>query len=131
MTYNQQQTENGAHRHCPPLAPPDLQAKAAVMKAEAEAVIASDGNTGDGGSGGNKDNGGNSDGRAQTRTINNQLKAAAATATKTSMVTVTTTTRTAMTMAMKVAVMVGGGGGGPCRSRKLGGEGEDTAKRRA
>ncbi len=43
--------------------PPDLQAKAAVMKAEVEAVTVGDGNTvgggsGGDGSGGNKDNGG-------------------------------------------------------------------------
>jgi hypothetical protein len=42
--------------------PPDLQAKAAVMNAEAEAVTVGDGNTGGGGSGGNKDNSGDSDG---------------------------------------------------------------------
>ncbi len=67
---------------------------------------------------------------AQTRTINNQLKAVAATATKTMMVTATMLmTTTMMAMAVAVAVTVGGGGGGPCRSRKLGGRGEDMAKR--
>jgi hypothetical protein len=66
---------------------------------------------------------------AQTRTINNQLKEAAATATKTMMVTAMTTTTTVM--AMIVAVKVGGGGGGPCRLWKLGGRGEDMAKRQA
>ncbi len=72
-------------------------------------------------------------GGAQTRTINNQLKAAAATATKTMMVTATKTTTTMMAtvVAVAVAVTVGGGGGGPCRSRKLGGMGEFMAKRRA
>jgi hypothetical protein len=52
MTNNQRRTDHGAHRHRPPLAPPDLQAKAAVVKAEAEAVTVGDGNTGGGGSGG-------------------------------------------------------------------------------
>ncbi len=66
---------------------------------------------------------------AQTRTINNQLKAAAATATKRTRL-IATTMMTKM-MAMAVAVMVGGGGGGPCRLRKLGGRGEDMAKRQA
>ncbi len=79
-------TDHVAHRHQPPLAPPDLQAKAAVMKAEAEAVAVSDRNTGGGGSGGDEDNGGNSNGRCtDTRTINNRLKATAATAMKTTM----------------------------------------------
>ncbi len=64
---------------------------------------------------------------AQTRTINNQLKAAAAMVPKTMMVTATTMTTTMMTTAM--AVTVGGGGGGPCRLRKLGGRGKDMAKR--
>ncbi len=78
--------DHGAHHHRPPLAPPDLQAKAAVMKAEAEAVTVSDRNTGGGGSGGDKDNGGNSNGGCtDTRTINNQLKAAVAMARKTTM----------------------------------------------
>ncbi len=49
----------------PLLALPDLQAKAAVMKAEAEAVTVGDGNMGGGGSGGDEDNGGNSNGRWQ------------------------------------------------------------------
>ncbi len=66
---------------------------------------------------------------AQTRTINNQLKAAAAMALKTTMVTAMTTMTTMMAMA--VAVTVGGGGGGPCRLRKLGRREEDMAKRRA
>ncbi len=56
------------------------------MKAELEAVTVGDRNTGGGGSGVNEDNGGNRDGGCtDTRTINNQLKAAAATATKTTM----------------------------------------------
>jgi hypothetical protein len=62
MTNNQQRTDLGAHCHHPPLAPPDLQAKAAVMKADAEAVTVGDGNTGGGGSGGGKDNGSDSNG---------------------------------------------------------------------
>ncbi len=62
MTNNQQRTDHGAHRHRPPLAQPDLQAKTAVMKAEAEAVTVGDRNMGGGGSGGNKDNGGDSNG---------------------------------------------------------------------
>ncbi len=68
---------------------------------------------------------------AQTRTINNQLKAVAATATKMTMVTAAMTTTTIMAMAVAFAVTVGGGGGGPCRSRKLGGREEGMAKRRA
>jgi hypothetical protein len=63
MTNNQQWTDHGAHCHRPPLSPPDLQAKAAVMKAEAEVVTVGDGNTSGGSSGGNEDSGGNSDGR--------------------------------------------------------------------
>ncbi len=66
---------------------------------------------------------------AQTRTINNQLKAAAATATKTTMVIAAMTTTTIM--ATMVAVMVGDSGGGPCRSQKLRGRGKDMAKRQA
>jgi hypothetical protein len=60
--------DHGAHRHRPPLAPPDLQVKASLMEAEAEAVTVGNGNMGDGGSsgggsGGDKDNcGGNRDG---------------------------------------------------------------------
>ncbi len=47
----------GAYRHRPPLAPPDLQVKAAVMEAEVEAVTVGNGNMGSssgsgGGSGG-------------------------------------------------------------------------------
>jgi hypothetical protein len=66
-TNNQRRTDHGAHLHRPPLVPPDLQAKAAVMKAEAEAVTVGDGNTCGGGSGGdgsvgNRDKGGDSDG---------------------------------------------------------------------
>jgi hypothetical protein len=53
--------KNGAHRHHPPLVLPDLQAKAAVMEAEAEAVTVGNENMGGGGSGGKKVNGGNSD----------------------------------------------------------------------
>jgi hypothetical protein len=88
LTNDQQPTtaDHGAHRHQPPLVLPDLQAKAAVMKAEAEAVTFGDRNTGGGGSGGNEDNGGDSNGGCtDTRTINNQLKTAVATATKTTM----------------------------------------------
>jgi hypothetical protein len=36
---------------------------------------------------------------------------------------------TAVAVAVAVAVTVGGGGVGPCRLRKLGGRGEDMAKR--
>jgi hypothetical protein len=69
MTNNQRWTDHGAHRHQPPLAPPDLQAKAAVMKAESEAVL-SVMETQVAAAvvatavvmGGDKDNGGNSDG---------------------------------------------------------------------
>jgi hypothetical protein len=39
MTNNQQWTDQGAHRNRPPLVPPDLQAKAVVMKAEVETVM--------------------------------------------------------------------------------------------
>jgi hypothetical protein len=57
-----------------------------VIKAEAEAVTVDDRNTGGGGSGGDEGNGGDSNGGCtDTRTINNQLKAAAATAMKTTM----------------------------------------------
>jgi hypothetical protein len=62
MTNNKQWTDHGAHRHCPQLTLPDLQAKAAVMEAEVEAVTVSNGNMGGGGSGGDKGNGGNRDG---------------------------------------------------------------------
>jgi hypothetical protein len=48
---------------------------------------------------------------AQTRKINNQLKAVAATATKMMMVTATTMTKTMMVTAVAVAVTVGGGDG--------------------
>jgi hypothetical protein len=68
---------------------------------------------------------------AQTRTINNQLKAAVATAMKTMMVTATTTTKKMIATAVAVAVTVGGSGSGPCRLRKMGGRGEDMAKRQA
>jgi hypothetical protein len=56
----------------PPLAPPDLQAKAAVMEAEAEVVTVGDGNTGGPSSGGDEDNGGNSNGggKKEQLTIN-------------------------------------------------------------
>ncbi len=64
---------------------------------------------------------------AQTRTINNQLKAAVATVTKTTMVTAATTVTTIM--ATSVAFAVSSGGDGPCRSRRLGGRGENMAKR--
>jgi hypothetical protein len=63
MTNNQQQTDHGAHHHCPPMVLPDLQTKAVVMEAEVEAVTVGNGNTGGSGSGGAKDNDGNSDGR--------------------------------------------------------------------
>jgi hypothetical protein len=88
LTNHQQPTtaDHGAHCHQPPLAPPDLQAKAAVMKAEAEAVTVGDRNTGGGSSGGDEDNCGVSNGGCtDTRTINNQQKAVAAMATKTTM----------------------------------------------
>jgi hypothetical protein len=62
MANDQQLTDHGAHRHHPPLAPPDLQAKVVVMEVEAEAVTVGNENTGGGGSGGNKDNGGKSNG---------------------------------------------------------------------
>ncbi len=62
MTNNQQRTDHDARRHRPPLAPTDLQAKAVVMKAEAEAVTVGDGSTGGSSSGGDEDNGGNNDG---------------------------------------------------------------------
>ncbi len=52
MTNNQLRTDHGAHCHRPLLVLPDLQAKAAVMKAEAEAVTVGDVNKGGGGSGG-------------------------------------------------------------------------------
>jgi hypothetical protein len=67
---NQRGTYHGAHCHRPPLVPPDLQAKAAVMKAEVEAVTVGDGNMGGGGSGGNEDNGGNGNGGCTAK--NNQ-----------------------------------------------------------
>jgi hypothetical protein len=70
MTNNQQQIDHGAHRHRPPLAPPDLQAKATVMKAEAEAVTVGYRNTGGSCSGGDEDNGGDSNGRCTDK--NNQ-----------------------------------------------------------
>jgi hypothetical protein len=68
---------------------------------------------------------------AQTRTINNQLKAAAATVTKPTMVTARMMTMTMIAMAVVVAMMMGGGRGGPCRLKKLGGRGEDMVKRQA
>jgi hypothetical protein len=80
------------------------------MEAEAEAVTAGNRNTDVGSSGGNKTTAATAMVGAQTRTIDNQLKAAAATAKKTTKVTVTAT-RTTM-MATMVAVKVGGGGGG-------------------
>ncbi len=59
--------DHGAHRHCPPLEPPDLQVKALLIEAQSEAVTIHNGNMGNGGgsgdgSGGDKDNGGNSNG---------------------------------------------------------------------
>jgi hypothetical protein len=87
LTKNQQWTDHGAHRHRPLLAPPDLQTKAAVMKAEVDAVTVGDSKTGDGGSGGNEDNGSGSNGGCTDKNNQQSTKAAVATATKMMMVT--------------------------------------------
>jgi uncharacterized membrane protein YgcG len=127
MTNDQRSTNHGAHRHRPPLAPPDLQAKAAMMKAEAEAVTVGDKKWVVAAVVVTKTLPATVMVGAQTQTINNQLKVEVATEAKPLIVTAMAMTTTMM--ATVVVTTVGGSGSGTCKSQKWGGRGKGRVKR--